>query len=100
MGDKTFLFTYFINAKKTGLLEGSFFWAVPVEELGSHLLYLTSVVSLWQGNVKKSKKSTKIVNIEEENLRLFWTTWAILMKFSRKMIILNYHDNIKSHKKP
>ena len=52
---------------------------------------LTSLVSLYQGSVKKSEKSMKIVNIDRENLHIFWTTWAILMKFSgklRNMIIL------------
>ena len=32
---------------------------------------MTSLVSLQQGNVKKSKKLMKIVNIEEENLHIF-----------------------------
>ena len=58
---------------------------------------MTSLVSLQQGNVKKYKKMTKIVNIEEENLRVFWTCRGISMKFSRKMWL---NDNIKSHEKP
>ena len=32
---------------------------------------LTSLVSLQQGNVKKSEKSMKIVNIHRENLHIF-----------------------------
>ena len=32
---------------------------------------LISLVFLQQGNVKKSKKSTKIVNIEGENVQIF-----------------------------
>ena len=32
---------------------------------------LTSLLSLQQGNVKKSEKSMKIVNIEGENLHIF-----------------------------
>ena len=52
---------------------------------------LTSLVSLQQRNVKKSAKLTKIVNIKEENLHIFWMTWGISMIFSGKiwlMIIL------------
>ena len=52
---------------------------------------MTSLVFLQQGNVKKSKTLIKIVNIENENLHIFWTTWGISMKFSGKtwlMIIL------------
>ena len=36
-----------------------------------HLLYVTSLVSLQQANVKKFEKSMKIVNIEGENLHIF-----------------------------
>ena len=59
---------------------------------------LTSSILSWrhvssqQGNVKKSEKPIKIVNIDTEN-HIFWTTWGILMKFSGKMwlmIILNH----------
>ena len=31
------------------------------------------------------EKLTKIVNNEEENLHIFWTSWGISMKFSGKM---------------
>ena len=41
------------------------------------------------------QKMMKIVNNDEENLRIFWTTRGISMKFSGKM----YHENIKSHEK-
>ena len=47
-----------------------------------------SLVSLWQGNVKKSKKlrnTDKIANIDKEFLHIFWTTWGNSMKFSGKM---------------
>ena len=43
---------------------------------------LTSLVSMQQRNVKKSQKSLKIVNIEGENVHVFWTTSGIAMKFS------------------
>ena len=43
-----------------------------------------SLVSLQQGNVKKYKKSLKIVNIEGENLHIFGSTSGISMKFSGK----------------
>ena len=49
---------------------------------------LTLSVSLQQGNVKKSEKKMKIVNIEEENLRIFWMTWGISMKFSGKVSLM------------
>ena len=35
------------------------------------LLYVTPLVSLQQGNVKKPKKSMNIVDIESENLHIF-----------------------------
>ena len=53
---------------------------------------LTSLVSFQQGNVKKSKKSMKIINIEGENLNIFWTTWGYYDIFNDTYII-------KSHKK-
>ena len=49
---------------------------------------LTSLVSLQQGNVNKSKKLMKIVDIEEENLHIFWASWRISMKFSEKMRLM------------
>ena len=49
---------------------------------------LTSLPSLQQGNVKKSKKSMKIVNIEAENLHIFCTTRRISAKFSGKMWLM------------
>ena len=53
---------------------------------------LTSLVSFQQGNVKKSKKSVKIINTEGENLNIFWTTWGYYDIFNDTYII-------KSHKK-
>ena len=52
---------------------------------------LTLLVSLQQGNVRKSETSMKIVNTERENFHFFWTTWGISMKSLGKtwlMIIL------------
>ena len=46
-------------------------------------------------SVKIHKKLMIIVNIEEENLYIPWTTWGISMKFSGKMT----YSNIKNHKK-
>ena len=46
---------------------------------------LTSLLSLKQGNVKKSEKLMKTVNIEENHLHIFWTTWGISIKFSEKI---------------
>ena len=45
---------------------------------------------------KNPKKSLQIVNIEGENLRIFWTTWGFSMKFSGNiclMIILKATEN-------
>ena len=41
-----------------------------------------------QENVKKSKKLMKLVNSDEENLHIAWTTWRISMKFSGKMCLM------------
>ena len=49
-----------------------------------HLLSTDIIISLQQVNVKKSKKSPKIANIDEENLDIFWTTCWISMEFSGK----------------
>ena len=38
----------------------------------------------------------KIVNIEEENIHIFWTTWGNQIKFFRKDVP---NDNIERHKK-
>ena len=43
---------------------------------------------------QKTQKIDENINIERENLNIFWTTWGTLMKFSGKMWL-----NIKSHKK-
>ena len=43
---------------------------------------LPSLVSLQEGNEKKSEKVMKIVNIEGEDLHIVWTTWGISSKFS------------------
>ena len=44
---------------------------------------VTSLVFLLPSNVQG--KMMKIANIGEENLHIFWATWAISMKFSGKM---------------
>ena len=49
---------------------------------------LTSLFSLWQGNVKKSEKLLKTANIEGENLDIFWTTWGILTRFWGEMWLM------------
>ena len=41
------------------------------------LLYVDVISFLLQG----SKKLMKIVNVEEENPHIFWTTWGVLMNF-------------------
>ena len=47
-----------------------------------------------QGNVKKSEKPMKVVNIEGKNLRIFWTT--LKNDIFRKNMV---YDDIKSHQK-
>ena len=47
-------------------------------------------------NAKYRWNSMKIVNIDRENLHIFWITWGISMKFSGKiwlMIILKFTKN-------
>ena len=46
---------------------------------------LRSLVSLQQGNVKKSEKLIKIINIVEKNIDIFWPTWGISVKLLGKM---------------
>ena len=58
---------------------------------------LKSIVSLQQENSKKPEKLMKIVNIEEENLHIFWTSWGISIKFYKKEAT---YDKIKPHKNP
>ena len=48
---------------------------------------LTSLGFLQQGNVRKPEKLMNIVEIEVENLQIFWTSCEIPMKFSRKMLL-------------
>ena len=38
----------------------------------------------------------KIVNIEEENIHIFWTNWGNPIEFFRKYV---RNNNIESHKK-
>ena len=57
---------------------------------------ITSLDSLQKGNVKNFKKPIKILNIEGENLRMFWSTCGISMEFYGKawlMIILKFRKN-------
>ena len=54
---------------------------------------LTSLVYLQQGNVKKCKKQTQIVNIDEKNLHIFPTTWGILIKFPRRKCLIKSERN-------
>ena len=46
---------------------------------------LMPLVSLEQGNVKKSKKLMKRVNIEEETHHIFWINLGTSLTFSEKM---------------
>ena len=69
---------------------------LKVKKCWYHLLYVTSLGSLLQGNVKKSGKLMKVVNIDGENLYIFRTTSGISKKFSGKVgltIILKVTKN-------
>ena len=69
---------------------------LKVKKCWYHLLYVTSLVSLLQGNVKKSGKLMKVVNIDGENLYIFRTTSGISKKFPGKVghtIILKVTKN-------
>ena len=46
---------------------------------------LTSLVYLQQVSVKNSKKLTKILHINEENLHIFRMNWGISMNFSEEV---------------
>ena len=53
---------------------------------------LTPLVYLQQRNVKKlkekkKKKTMKLANINKENIRIFQTTWGILMNFLEKLYL-------------
>ena len=56
--------------------------------------YLVTTTSMLTRKYQKTQKIDENINIERENLNIFWTTWETLMKFSGKMWL-----NIKSHKK-
>ena len=61
-----------------------------------HVLYANVISFFLQEIVKKIEKPREIVNINGENLHIFWTTGEISMKFSWKvwlMIILNVTKN-------
>ena len=58
---------------------------------------LTPLVSLSQGNVKKSKKMMKIANIEQRNSSYLLNGWGNFNEIFRKVVT---YDNIKSYKNP
>ena len=50
----------------------------------------SDIITLFEGNLAKSKNLVKIVNIiiDKENQYIFQTTWGIAMNFSRKMCFM------------
>ena len=48
---------------------------------------LAPLVSLQQGNVKKSGKCVKVIDTEVENINIFWTTWGISISGKISLII-------------
>ena len=110
-----------INPNKAGLFEGSFFWNFSqIDPLLSHLQLLknifrvcwkwkntdiicyklTSLVSLSQGNVKKSKKLIKIdensLYCQRKSPYLLKDLWNFNEIFRNDVA----YDNIKNHKNP
>ena len=67
---------------------------MKVKEFRQHLLYADIINFFVTRKSQKNRKIYENINIERENIHLFWTTWRVLMKFSGKMWL-----NIKSHKK-
>ena len=55
---------------------------------------VTTTSFLVNKEMSENPKNWWNINIERENLNIFWTTWGTLMKFSGKM-----WNNIKRHKK-
>ena len=55
---------------------------------------MVTATSLLTRKCQKTQKIDENINIERENLNIFWTTWGTLIEFSGKMWL-----NIKSHKK-
>ena len=56
---------------------------------------MVTATSLLTTKCQKTQEIDENINIERENLNIFWTAWGTLIKFSGKMWWLN----IKSHKK-
>ena len=61
-------------------------WKLKNADIISYML--TPLVSLQQGNVKKSKKLMKIVNIDRENLHIIWTTWEKMWLMTKHWVFL------------
>ena len=55
------------------------------------------LTSLEQGNVKKYKKVTELLNIDEENLHIFWTTGGILIKIWGKIWLMILLKGTRKH---
>ena len=58
------------------LLNNQYKWYISYNNGDIICLLLTPLGSLLQGNIKKSKKFTKIVIIVEENFHIFWRTYT------------------------
>ena len=82
---------------KAGLFEKGIFYPPPpficfiFQQSWCYLLFVDVISFFATRKCQKPKKLVNVVNIEEENLHIFWTSWEIPLKFSGKtwlMIIL------------
>ena len=53
-----------------------------------HLLYADVLSFFVTRKSQNIRKIVKIVNVEEENLYMFWTLWTILMKLLENMWLM------------
>ena len=53
-----------------------------------HLLYADVLSFFVTRKSQNIRKIVKIVNVEEENLYMFWTFWTILMKLLENMWLM------------
>ena len=61
---------------------------ISLQQEGGCRTSLVSTTSLLTRKCQKTRKIDEKINIERENLQIFWTTWGTLMKFSGKILIV------------
>ena len=103
-----------LRLNKAGFFEGSFFWLRSIcppfhtSRRTNITIQLLNNLSSWNLQIESKKNadicymlpsSEQLVNIEGENLHIFWITWGISLKFSEKawlMIIFKVTKKIRS----